>query len=154
MFYICAFCIQAAAGQGREVYSSTVRTLPPEVSATDTQLELHVQSPSALPAGAVIELVLPDETVGAGGGGAGFTAAALASPPRCELSSSAAPDPIKCVVAKDMITWTLSTPVPRSSAIALIAHKAFKNPISAETTSSFVMRIYTDSTKSQPMDYQ
>ena len=154
LLFICAFSIQAVAGEAEEVYSSTVRTVPPEVSATGTRLELHVQSPSALPARAIIELTLPDDTVGAGRGGSGFTAAALASKPRCEVSGTAAPDPIACVLAKDVITWTLSAPVPRSSAIALIVHDAFKNPISAEATSSFVMRIYTDSTKSQAMDYQ
>jgi hypothetical protein len=95
LLFICAFSIQAAAGQGLQVYSSTINTVPPEVSATGTQLELHVQSPSALPAGAVIELALPDDTVGAGRGGSGFTAAALAAPPaklRCEVSGTAAAD--------------------------------------------------------------
>jgi hypothetical protein len=156
MLVICAFSIQAIAGldPDLEVYSSTVNTVPSVVSDADTELELHVQSPRALPAGAVVQLTLPDDTVGAGRGGSGFTAAALAAAPACEVRSKAAPVTIKCVIEKDSITWTLSSSVPRSSAIALVAAKAFKNPISAEATATFKMHIYTDATKAQPLDYQ
>ena len=128
--------------------------MPPGVSETDTALELHVQSPRALPAGTIVELTLPDDTVGPGRGGSGFTAGALAAAPRCEIRSSAAPATITCAIVKDTITWTLGSTVPRSSAIALVAEKAFKNPISAEATASFVMRLYTDASKTQALDYQ
>jgi hypothetical protein len=85
-----------------------------------------------------------------------FTSEAIAQPPSCEFQGVSTPVKIQCAISVDgsSITWTIPQALGPYSAFLLSVEKGFNNPISSEPTQTFVMTIYSDSSKARKLDYQ
>ena len=130
------------------MFSSSVQTVPSGVSEKNAQLILNIQSEDVIPAGAIVELKLPATKDIA------FSASALTTPPKCEMKGAGAAEAIQCKIVKDVITWTLKSPVEAQNPFSVSAGKVLDNPMTTEPTTSLEMRTYTDASKSKLMDYQ
>ena len=53
-----------------------------------------------------------------------------------------------------MVTWTLVEPIEAMDATQLTIVDVFNNPMTTESTPSFELRTYSDSSKSTLLDFQ
>jgi hypothetical protein len=99
-----------------------------------------------MPAGSLVELTVPESV--------SFTDEAKANAPLCELIGLSVPEILTCTIVERTITWTTIDEIPAFSSVQFMLEKGFNNPISTEPTDTFVMNIYTDSSKAEKLDYQ
>jgi len=132
------------------LYSSIIQSEPAGVSQKNTTLKLLVQPKTDIPSGAAIELLLPLTS------DVSITSEAITTAPLCEFLGLATPKQVECSISSDgsTITWITNDNVPAFNAIQVTLSSGFNNPLSTEPTQTFQMKIYTDSSKTDSLDYQ